>query len=105
VLVLPGNAYTPESLQQFSAAAAAADASLLEIAWAVASEEPGASSYSLAQLCQLLYDSQGPVDQYSTFCMLLADKVYFRSTYKVGCWSHCCYVSIVAMCDRNGSNV
>jgi hypothetical protein len=86
VLVLPGNAYTPDSLDQFSAAAAAAaDVSLLEIAWAVAAEEPPGTSYSLSQLSQLLFDSEGPRDQYATFNMLLADKIYFKSNYKVGC--------------------
>lgn len=83
VLVLPGNGYTPESLDSFSAAAAAADASLLEIAWAVAAEEPAGTSYSLSQLCQLLFDTQTPLDQYATFSMLLADKVYFKTSYKV----------------------
>jgi hypothetical protein len=83
VLVLPGNAYTPDSLGEFSSAAAAADTSLLEIAWAVASEEPAGTSYSLGQLCQLLFDTEGPVDQYATFNMLLADKVFFKSSYKV----------------------
>jgi hypothetical protein len=85
VLVLPGNAYTPDSLEQFSAAAAAADVSLLEIAWAVAAEEPAGTSYSLSQLSQLLFDSEGPRDQYATFNMLLADKIYFKSNYKVSC--------------------
>lgn len=84
VLVLPGNGYTPESLDRFSAAAAAADSSLLEITWAVASEEPAGTSYSLSQLCQLLFDTDSPLDQYATFSMLLADRVYFKASYKVG---------------------
>lgn len=83
VLVLPGNAYTPDSLEHFSAAAAAADSSLLEIAWAVAAEEPAGTSYSLSQLSQLLFDTEAPLDQYATFSMLLSDKVYFKSSYKV----------------------
>lgn len=83
VLVLPGSAYTPESLQQFSAAAAAADNSLLEIAWAVAAEEPAGTSYSLSQLSQLLFDTDAPQEQYATFNMLLVDDIYFKSAYKV----------------------
>lgn len=83
VLVLPGNAYTAEALDRFNAAAAAADSSLLEIAWAVASEDPPGSSYSLSQLCQLLFDSESAIDQYATFSMLLSDSIYFKSSYKV----------------------
>jgi hypothetical protein len=83
VLVLPGSGYMPDSLQQFSAAAAAADSSLLEIAWAVTAEEPAGTSYSLSQLSQLLFDSDAPLDQYATFNMLLADQIYFKSAYKV----------------------
>lgn len=88
VLVLPGSGYTPDSLQQFSAAAAAADSSMLEIAWAVAAEEPAGTSYSLSQLSQLLFDSDAPLDHYATFNMLLADQIYFKSAYKGGVWSY-----------------
>lgn len=83
VLVLPGNAYTAEALERFNATAAAADSSLLEIAWAVASEDPPGSSYSLSQLCQVLFDSESAIDQYATFSMLLSDSIYFKSSYKV----------------------
>lgn len=75
--------YTPDSLDHFNAAAAAADSSLLEIAWAVASEEPAGTNYSLSQLCQLLFDTESPLDQYATFSMLQADRVYFKTSYKV----------------------
>ena len=83
MLVLPGSGYTAEALDTFTAAAAAADSSLLEIAWAVAAEEPAGTSYSLSQLCELLFDSGTPLDQYATFSMLLADRIYFKTSYKV----------------------
>lgn len=83
VLVLPGNGYTSDAIQQCSSAAAAADQSLLEIAWAVAAEEQEGNTFSLEQLCQLLFDAQGAKEVYTTFSMLLADKVYFKSSLKV----------------------
>lgn len=65
-----------DDVQRFAAAAEAADMSLLEIAWAVASEEP--RSYSLAELAQLLFDDNKALPQYVTFCMLLHDEIYFK---------------------------
>ena len=50
--------------------------SLLEIAWAVAAEEP--RSYSLAELAMLLFDEDHALPQYVTFCMLLHDEIYFK---------------------------
>jgi hypothetical protein len=75
-LVLPGSNYQPADVQRFAEAAAAADLSLLEIAWAVAAED--VRSYSLQEMAKLLFDDAAALLQYITFSMLLHDAIYFK---------------------------
>lgn len=75
-LVLPGGNFLVDDVRRFAAAAEAADMSLLEVAWAIATEEP--RSYSLAELATLLFNEHHALPQYITFCMLLHDEIYFK---------------------------
>lgn len=93
-LVLPGDGYTPSDLERFSAAAAAADASLLEIAWAIAAEEGsdggggggvGGGALALPELAALLYDGAGALEQWTTFWLLAHDRVFFKQAVR-GCF-------------------
>jgi hypothetical protein len=84
-LVLPGSNYQPADVQRFAEAAAAADLSLLEIAWAVAAEDM--RSYSLQEMTQLLFDDAAALSQYITFSMLLQDSIYFKQVGKASCCS------------------
>lgn len=77
-LVVPGDGYTQEDLQRFVAAAAECDMSLLEIAWAIAVEDSSTPAVSLSALCELLFDTDAPLQQYTTYCMLNKDRVYFK---------------------------
>uniref|UniRef100_A0A383WAQ3 RNB domain-containing protein n=1 Tax=Tetradesmus obliquus TaxID=3088 RepID=A0A383WAQ3_TETOB len=84
-LVLPGGNYQPADVQRFAEAAAAADLSLMEIAWAVAAED--VRSYSLQEMAKLLFDDAAALPQYITFSMLLHDSIYFKQVFKGGVWS------------------
>eukprot|EP00879_Flechtneria_rotunda_P004803 GHRR01005075.1.p1 GENE.GHRR01005075.1~~GHRR01005075.1.p1 ORF type:complete len:775 (+),score=250.97 GHRR01005075.1:386-2710(+) len=84
-LVLPGSNYVLDDVQRFTAAAEAADMSLLDIAWAVAAED--SRSYSLPELSKLLFADELALSQYMTFWMLLQDSIYFKTTFKAGVWS------------------
>lgn len=98
-LVLPGGGYTLDDLGRFSAAAAGADASLLEIAWAIAADDGGSAptgggggggqaaaaatgmagaALSLQELSSLLYDADGALEQWTTYWLLHNDRVYFK---------------------------
>lgn len=84
-LVLPGGNYQPADVQHFAEAAAAADLSLMEIAWAVAAED--VRSYSLQEMAKLLFDDAAALPQYITFSMLLHDSVYFKQvSADCSCW-------------------
>lgn len=120
-LVLPGGGYTPDDLNRFSTAAAGADASLLEIAWAIAAEDDGSSAsgtsggggtsgtsgvpLSLAELASLLYDADGALEQWTTYWLLHHDKVYFKQSVSHGrlgwLWSR--FVGV--MTSRNRQHV
>eukprot|EP00882_Tetradesmus_deserticola_P029568 GHRQ01033134.1.p1 GENE.GHRQ01033134.1~~GHRQ01033134.1.p1 ORF type:complete len:155 (-),score=60.34 GHRQ01033134.1:559-1023(-) len=82
-LVLPGSSYQAADVQRFADAAAAADLSLLEIAWAVAAEE--VRSYSLQEMAKLLFDDDAALPQYITFSMLLHDAIYFKQVSGTCC--------------------
>jgi hypothetical protein len=92
-LVLPGSNYQPADVQRFAEAAAAADLSLLEIAWAVAAEE--VRSYSLQEMSKLLFDDLAALSQYITFSMLLHDTIYFKQV-STRC---CCSCSVTCCCS------
>jgi hypothetical protein len=76
-LVLPGSDYKANDLEQFQRQAAAeGDMSLMEIAWAVASEDP--RPHTLPELSTLLFDNDTAANLYVTYVMLQRDAVYFK---------------------------
>jgi hypothetical protein len=76
-LVLPGSDYKANDLEQFQRQATAeGDMSLMEIAWAVASEDP--RPHTLPELSALLFDSTTAASLYVTYVMLQRDVVYFK---------------------------
>jgi hypothetical protein len=81
-LVLPGSNYNQDDLQRFTEAAAAADASTLEIGWAVAADD--SRSYSLTELSKLLFDEVAALEQFITFQLLVHDRIYFKQVCR-GC--------------------
>eukprot|EP00775_Hariotina_reticulata_P005095 gene5095-5336_t len=78
-LVLPGSNYNQDDLQRFTTTATAADASLLEIGWAVAADDN--RSYSLPELSKLLFDEVTALDQFVTFQLLVQDRIYFKQDF------------------------
>jgi hypothetical protein len=92
-LVLPGS-HTPAELERLWAAAAAVDASLLEIAWAIAAEDGGgggsgsggaaAAPLALPDLAALLFDGDGAEAQWLAYWLLARDRVYFKQAVRRG---------------------
>jgi hypothetical protein len=89
-LVLPGAGHTQAELGRLCAAAEGADASVLELAWAIASEGGGGGAGAagppvpLAELAALLYDGDGPEAQWLAFWLLSQDRVYFKAASAKG---------------------
>ncbi len=104
--VLPGSGYAAADLEKFTKAAAEADASILELAWAIAAEDDGSGGggggsrtsgtvgkpLSLQELASLLFDSEGALEVWTTYWLLLNDRVFFKQSvsgiggYCMHCW-------------------
>ena len=90
-LALPGSFGVPD-LERFAAAAAGADASLLEIAWSIAAEDGGGGGgggggtvgmpLALADLAGLLFDGGGALELWQTFSLLARDRVFFKQAVR-----------------------
>jgi len=85
---LPGSGYSDSDLERFAAAAQGADASLVEIAWAIAADDGGGggsagtvgAALSLTELTALLYEKEGSVEQWMTYWLLHNDRVFFKQS-------------------------
>ncbi|MEW5298704.1 MAG: hypothetical protein WDW38_000552 [Sanguina aurantia] len=78
IYTLPGGPYNEADMGRFSKAAAAADASLLELTWELTGEESAGSALSVESMSSLLFDSTTPTNLYTTLKLLRGDTLYYK---------------------------